>query len=289
MPDALQPGEHDDRLSQSHVVGEASAQPVPFQRGEPPQRLALVRPEASLEGRGKQPRIVIGSARDVGTRRAESLVDRHTGRGAAGCIVLRIQHCVQERRLGAGETDAVLGLLAHLRDQALPPQPFLGQDPEAPVAEQHPDRATTQSREHRTDVRGERTVRGIPAQLEPVEPRLHLQLDGLGETARASRRFHAPSRGQQVGHDTGEPRHGQLKGIGRRPESQRRQPQILQIHPRVALDRHVPTPTGVAHPVDDDRAGIRAGDHRSQLIATQAGVPLGWMGTRTLFARSTTK
>ncbi len=129
-------------------------------------------------------------------------------------VLLFGQQRVEQQRLGVLESHHVLLRFAQLGQRAVALQPLFGQHAMRTVAQQHILVAAS----HRVEQLGQRRGDAVKVdgglQVEPVDARLHLQLERAGVAKLASFGFHTPAGVQQLPDQVGQ-------GAGREPDNVR--------------------------------------------------------------------
>ncbi len=182
----LEQRQHHDGLAESHVVGEAPAEPELPQEREPAERVALIVAKLAAEGRRRIERAHAGELRQLGAGARELLVHPHRR--------LRLEQRVEQRGLRRAVAHVIAGSLAERRDPRVAAQPFLRHQPAGAIVQQHRRLAAAQGGEQLGD-RGRPAVAEIDAamELEPVDAGLDLHVEGSRGAERASFRLDVPA------------------------------------------------------------------------------------------------
>ena len=200
MTPTIEQCKYHDGLAESHVVSQAAAEPELAEEHEPAQAFALVRAKRPLEAG----RWVGGTDRVEGaqpiTCGCRPPVPVHLGCGR--------QQRIQQRHLRRPETQVVCGACAQGKRCEVA-QPFLGQDPDRAVAQQHRSVSSANGVQQLRQGRSLVVEQGVTAQFEPVEARGDVQGGGRGGHATAlAVGLDVPALAHEQPHD---PRH-----VGRR-------------------------------------------------------------------------
>ncbi len=166
---AVEERQHHDGLAKAHVVGQAPAEAEAAQELEPSESLALILAQRPAERRRRVGGADAAKTLQLGADVFEHLVVRDRG--------LRRQQRIEQGGLRSSEPDRISLGLSESGNRRITAQPLLGEQADASVVENDDVFAARDRREQLREGRRPAVAEiDVAVQIEPVDPRRHLQL-----------------------------------------------------------------------------------------------------------------